>query len=136
MGYDIVAYFDVNQEQIEDFIVEQNINRDNWKQGLLVVEYYKRENPDMKYLNMIYNWNEECQLHEFFDSYGTNFIRDDERFSMDGLPYCLSCINHNIHTSEDVIEIAEALEEYFPEDHHLASFADWLRTTAKHCNCL
>jgi len=137
MGYDIVAYFNVNQKQMEDFIVENNINRDDWNQDSLMVEYYKGANPDTKDLKMIYNWNEDCQLHEFFDSYGTNFIRDDRRFSnaffMRDKPYCLSNINHGLHTAEDAIEIADALEEHFEEDHHLMSFAHWLRTTAKHC---
>ena len=133
MGYDIVAYFDVNQKQIEEFIVEKNIDRNKWRQGSLIVEYYKTGNPDTKDLEMIYNWNEDCQLHELFDSYGTNFIRDDIRFSNIRLPYCLSFINHNIHTAEDAVEIAEALEEHFADDPNLMSFADWLRTTAQHC---
>ena len=138
MGYDIIAYFDVNQKQMDDFIVENNINRDDWwNEGNLMVEYYKKENPETKDLKMYYIWNGKCQLHEIHDSYGTNFIRDDGRFSnaffMRDKPYCLSDINHGLHTAKDAVEIADALEEHFAEDHHLMSFADWLRTTAKHC---
>jgi len=139
MGYDIVAYFRIDQKQIEDFIVENNIDMDNWwNEGSLVVEYYKKENPETKDLEMYYIWNQEHQLHEIHGSHGTNFIRDDRRLSnaffMRDKPYCLSNINHGLHTAEDAIEIADALEKHFEEDHHLMSFAHWLRTTAKHCD--
>ena len=135
MGYDIIAYFYVNQEQIEEFIVENKIDRDDSKQDRLVVDYYKSKNPDMKDLHIIYQWNSECKIHEFFDSYGTNFIRDDIRFSnrrfMQNLPNCLSDINYGLHNTEDAIEIAEAIDEYFADDYKLMGFAEWLRTTAR-----
>lgn len=151
MGYDIVAYFRVDQKQIEDFIVENNIDIDNWwNEGKLIVDYYQKDimavspdgtafdNPDTKDLKMYYIWDEERQLHEIHASYGTNFIRDDRRFPhaffMRDKPFCLSDINHSLHTAEDAVEIADALEEHFKEEDNLMSFAHWLRTTAKYCD--
>ena len=146
MGYDIVAYFEVDQEKIEDFIVENNIDRRNNQLGSLVVDYYKEaimavspdgtafENPEMKDLDMNYDWDEECQTHKIYDSFGTNFIRDDIRFYDTSLPYCLTGLLYNLHTAEDAIEIADALEEHFEQDYNLMGFADWLRTTAKYCD--
>ena len=132
MGYDIVAYFEVDQEKIEDFIVEHNIDIRIKQLGSLVVDYYKTCNPDMKDLHMIYDWDEDCQKHEIYDLFGTNFVRDDIRFSDTSLPYCLTGLLYNLHTTEDAVKIAEALEEHFKEDHHLMSFAHWLRTISKH----
>ena len=137
MGYDIVAYFYVIQEQIEEFINENEIDRNDSNQDHLVVDYFKSNNPDIKDLGILYQWDEECKLHEFFDCYRTNFIRDDRRFSntrfMQNFPYCLHNINHNLHNAEDAIEIADAINTFFAEDNRLLSFADWLITTSKHC---
>ena len=151
MGYDINAYFRVDKKQIDDFIVENNIDMNNWwNEGKLIVDYYKKaimavnpdgtafDNPDTKDLKMYYIWDEERQLHEIHASYGTNFIRDDRRFPhaffMRDKPFCLSDINHSLHTAEDAVEIADALEEHFKEEDNLMSFAHWLRTTAKYCD--
>lgn len=148
MGYDIIAYFRVDQKKIEKFIVENNIDKDNWwNEGNLIVDYYKTaimavnpyfDNSDTKYLDMYYIWNKDCKTHEIHSSTGTNFIRDDRRFSnaffMRDKPYCLTDINHQLHTAEDAVEIADALEKHFAEEYHLMSFAHWLRTTAKYCD--
>lgn len=135
MGYDIVAYFFANQEEIENFIVENNIDREDWSQDKLVVNFFKSKNPQLKDLSIIYQWKSECNLHEFFDCYGTNFIRDDKRFLnrrfMQKLPQCLCDINYNLHCAEDAFEIAEAIDTHFADDYKLIGFAEWLKITAK-----
>lgn len=138
MGFDIVAYFVVDQQQIDDFIANNNIDCNDFKQDYLIENYYKSQNPEMKDLHIIYCWNEECKLHEIFDSYGTNFIRDDPRFLngrfTQNLPYCLQNINFSLNSAEDAIEIADAINIFFKKDDKYMSFAYWLRTTSKHCD--
>lgn len=136
MGYDIVAYFQVNQQVIENFIVENGIDRNDDSKDKLIVGFFKSLYPDLKDLHILYLWSEPCSLHEFFDCYGTNFIRDDPRLKngryLMRLPPCLKNINHGLQTAENAVEIADAIYEYFREDDNYTCFADWLRTTAKH----
>lgn len=145
MGYDLIAIFDVNQEELEKFVVENNIDRTDWKQAGLIPDYYRSkhlmETPD---LYIYYYWNPDCKVHEIHSSYRTNFIRDDKRFEnktyqrmleqkyMKPFPYCLNNINWSLHDYRDAIEIAEGLETFFSEDEDLMDFSNWLKQTAKH----
>ena len=134
MGYDIIAYFSVNQEeQMDEFIRENNIDKNDSKQCHLMVDFYKSQNPDLKNETILYDWNEEYQKHEFFSYYGTNFIRDDTRLHDSRLPACLQFLNFNLHTPKNAIEIADALHEYFENDYNLMDFARWLKITSKYC---
>lgn len=133
----MVAYFRTDQKQIEDFIQENHIDRYDYEQEKSIVEFYKSKNPEMKNLHIIYDWNDKTKQHEFFDYYGTNFIRDDPRF-LDRhfsryLPQCLTFIHSYIQTAEDAIEVAESIETFFDEDDRYLSFAEWLRTTSPFC---
>ena len=60
MGYDLTAYFNVNQEQIDEFINENNIDIKNSKEHSFVVDYYKTKNPEMKEMEIMYHWNRNC----------------------------------------------------------------------------
>lgn len=133
MGFDMVVYFCVNQEQIENFIVENNIDRNDWKQDKRIVDFYKLQKPELKQFNIIYEWNEPCRLHKFYDSFGTNFIRDDPKLSNPRLPFCLQSIHYNLCSAEDAIEIADAIHRHLKEDKHYRHFAEWLRATSKYC---
>ena len=145
MGYDITAFFHVNQKQIDEFIHENNIDKTKSKQHTLIVDYYKTKNPEMKEMEIMYHWNRNCEIHEFFDYYGTNFIRDDERFikrryhkllvEKHNFPFpdCLKDINFYLRTTKDAIEIVDALHIFFSHDDDLMRFANWLRLTSKHC---
>jgi hypothetical protein len=144
MGYDIYVYFNVNQEAIEEFINLNNIDRNNSKQDNRIIDYYKEQNPEMKELNIYYIWYNE--IHNFYDFYGTNFIRDDPRFTNEEyhiileekyqrkFPYILSFLNHNLETAEDAIEIANELSIFFQDDDSLIHFANWLKQTSKYCS--
>jgi hypothetical protein len=144
MGYDIMAYFFVNQEQqeqISEFINQNNIDKHNSKQCTLIVDYYKTINPKIKEQKLIYIWNRNCEIHEFFDFYGIKFIRDDERFINKRFqqlltekykrefPWCLTNII-NLREGNDAIKIADALTIFFNDDDNLMSFAEWLRKTS------
>jgi hypothetical protein len=145
MGYEIMAHFYVNQDKIEAFINENNIDRKNWKQHERIVDYYKEINPEMKECEIIYSWNRPDELHEFFDFVGTNFIRDDDRLSNPQyrriliekhqrlFPDCLTDINWYLRSTKDAIEIADELTIFFGDDEDLMGFADWLRKTSKNC---
>lgn len=149
MGYDLVAYFDLNQDEIEQFVMENNIDKKNCDQSDMIVDYYKTKhlsNTNFTLDYMIYAWNEDCQMHEIMQYYGTNFIRDDERFDNRryhkmledkygiSFPQCLQGINYTLRTSNDAKEVAKELRVFFPDDISLMHFADWLEETAKYCS--
>ncbi len=147
MGHDLVAYFDVDQDDLERFVRDNNIDRNDWNQCKLVSDRYKTKHlQDHPKLFPVYCWNEECQIHEMFEMYGTNFIRDDERFDNRRFqailakkvgrefPCCLKNINWTVRTSYKALEVAEELAAFFAEDKSLMHFAEWLRQTAQHCS--
>jgi hypothetical protein len=149
MGWDIQAYYDVNQEEIEEFINKNNIDREDWDQNDKISSYFKEtyfKDKGCHCLGAIYSWNEKCGIHEVFDYYRVSFIRDDERFTNrryqqllekeigEPFPYCLTHICTTIYTKNDAIKVAEALETFFKDDEHLMDFAEWLKETAKYCS--
>ena len=154
MGYDIIANFTVNQDDIEDFVCKNNIDKKDSKQQGIIIDYYKTQNPNMAELQIYYYWSQSEYLHVFYDYYGTNFIRDDERFADEAFqqklaekygrdfPRCLINLNYHLHTGEDAVEIAEALMFFFNDDDddddddgddnfNLICFAKWLLRTSK-----
>jgi hypothetical protein len=148
MGYDLLAYFDVDQDAIEKFIQENNIDKNDWKDWRsheLICKYYQQNYMDKnEKLNLMYSWNKACQIHEIHVSYRTTFIRDDERFTNRRyhavlekkfgrrFQNCLRNINWSIHTSADALEVADGLSVFFADDEMLMYFAGWLRITAKY----
>lgn len=146
MGYDIMAYFDVNQKQIDEFINTNKIDINDSKQHKLIIDFYKQQHPGIEKLGLIYIWNKKCSIHEIFDFQGTNFIRDDERFRNRRyqqilaekhnreFPRILTNINWNLSTAKDAIQIADELTIFFGDDEDLMYFAEWLRLTSKYCS--
>lgn len=149
MGYDIVAYFDLDKEdinEINNFINENSIDKKDWKQYERILVFYKSKYNQIKDLQLYYNWNESCEMHEIYSMCGTNFIRDNDRFDNRGyhkliedkvglpFPECLKNINWTLRTSDDAIEIARGLRTFFASDHNLIMFADWLDETCKYCS--
>ena len=94
----------------------------------------------------MYNWNKDCRMHEIYETYSANFIRDDERFVNSRFhkdiekkvnrpfPYCLKSICFYLCTREDALEIANELYIFFPDDIQLTYFAKWLKRTASVCS--
>ena len=133
MGYDLVAYVDVDHEQLAG-MSEEAIKAS-------ITQKYPGD------LGISYIYNEQCGMHEIYMYYGgTNFIRDDERFDNrryqkmmetkvgQAFPPCLSYINDYVRTREDAIDVAAGLELFFKDDVSLMWFAEWLRKTAKFCS--
>lgn len=137
MGQDITAHFDIDQEQVETFIVQHQIDRADWESCRQICRHF------FPNIYTSYYYDEELGMHEIFFAYGTNFIRDDTRFtdvaykwSLEKrvgkpFPLCLEFINC-IRTAEDAIEVADELKVFFPDDSDLMDFAGWLRDTAKY----
>ena len=146
MGYDIIAYFDVNQTKINNFIETLDTDISELNKRRAIVDYYREQNQVEFDLNICYKYNKKCKIHEFYDCYGTNFIRDDERFTNRRFhqilvekhnrlfPHCLENINYYLRTDKDAIEVASELEAFFGEDENLMSFVNWLKMTSKYCS--
>lgn len=149
MGWDLQAFFDIDQDAIEQLLVENNIDRYDWGQSDVVGNLFKKKylkDADKGSLFPIYNWNSDCQMHEIYDMYSTNFIRDDERFENRRyhallekrvgarFPECLKSLNWTLRTAKDAIDVADALNVFFANDKDLSHFARWLRATAKYCS--
>lgn len=150
MGWDIVAYFDVDQRELDDYIAANNIDKYDGQPVKLILNYYREkyicgEDKDVKF-ELDYYWDNEFKLHRIYDIYRTNFIRNDDRFwdreiqakAAERLrrpfPECLRSLHWYIQTSEDALEIAGELGVFFPDDEEIGWFATWLRNTAKYCS--
>lgn len=151
MGWDILAYFDIDHNEIQEMINDHNIqDKSNWDETDVIEKCYKEKHlsseEDRKTLHPLYHWNEGCKIHEMYDMYGTSFIRDDERFSNrryqkelekkvgKPFPKCLESLNWTLRTADDAQNVSNALKEFFQDDVNLMHFANWLRVTSKYCS--
>ena len=145
MGWDVYAYFDVDQAEIDDFIEKNNI--DKHKKDAKIAQYFKDKYLSATRLKPIYIWNNNCGIHELFDFYGgVNYIRDDERFTNKryiamiekkvgrSFPLCLYLMMTCLDSRDSALEISRELRVFFPEDEGILQFADWLDLTAKYCS--
>ena len=74
MGYAIHAYCDVDQEELERFLTDNNIDREDWDQKERISQYYieKYITNETKTQSPMYIWNPKCGIHEIC---GTTFLR-------------------------------------------------------------
>ena len=55
MGYDLVAYFDIDQDEIDRFIRDNTIDKDDWEQGKFVANYFTTKHLDINFpINLFY----------------------------------------------------------------------------------
>lgn len=146
MGYDLVAYVDIDESELDQIILEHKLDKNNWEHYTRIAVLYKEKHPELKSLHVYYWYDEDVCMHEIRSSQGTNFIRDDKRFENrrfqnalalrigKPFPSCLECINFGLRTREDAIEIARELRVFFPDDSDLMHFVDWLDQTALYCS--
>jgi hypothetical protein len=154
MGYDLVAYLDIqDQDEVTRFIADNGLNPKDYKDQQRIGSHFSDRCTLLEGCTIKLDWHykrsEACDLHEISCMHYCNFIRDDSRFTnprfhaalckrlgkeKDAFPDCLQNICWNLTTREDAVEIADALGEFFPDDHSLVDFADWLRITAKCCS--
>jgi len=150
MGYDIMAYMDVDQNIMNKIVSEGKFDVTNWEEekDKEIKKKYKEHFPELdeKFDDFSYFYNPECKMHEFITSHGTNFIRDDERFSNrryiklledkigEKMSLRLQNINWTLRTREDAVHIAKGLRTFFPEDNLLQGFANWCDETSKLCS--
>lgn len=153
MGYDIVAYMDIDQDDIEKYITDNTIDREDLHNSKVIEYYldkYVEKETDRDYLRkwkIYYYWDDEFGLHKIEAYHPSNFIRDDDRLSNKYLiknlerktgkpyPYILEDMNIYIREPADAEEAAVALLDFFPEDMGLMHFRTWLLITAKYALC-
>ena len=140
MGWDIIAYFDIDQNELDHLIKNNDIKINK---NECISKHF--ENIFLN-LPICYFWKKNCNIHELYSIYSVNFIRDDYRFKNrifhtelekrigKQFPSCLFAICTTISTRNDALEIAEALTTFFKDDTYLMDFAEWLRQTAKYCS--
>ena len=146
MGYDLVAYLDVDQERIQEIITRGSYDIHSWEDSeIIVTEYLKLSNFTGCFV-CVYEYNDACEMHEIWSIYSTGFLRDDphiqnrrflkmiEAKAGKEVPVVLTNMNFYIRTAEDAAEAASGLEAFFAEDKWLVHFAQWLRETAKYCS--
>ena len=142
MGWDLIAYLNIDQDEVSAFIKENNINNMDWEESKKIVEHF----TDKKDYRPYYNYNDNTDMHEICFSHHSSFIRDDERFENTRyqnmlekkigkpFPWCLNSINSYVRTKEEALEVAAELKTFFADDNSLLSFADWLEDTAQFCD--
>lgn len=150
MAIDIIAYFDVDQEKIEKYIVENNIDRNNYSAREKIIDYYKKHiiYDDLEHVGksfFIYLWDNQLKIHKIFAIKAVKFIRDDSRFNDiyyknmlekkhgKPFPFCLQNILYSLKTVKQANEVADQLCIFFADDYKLMNFEKWLRETAKYC---
>lgn len=135
----LVAYFDVNQADIQKYINENNLNTSSWDDAQEIARYFKT-----KYLtacsypfHVHYLYNRRIDKHEFFDAHPVAFILQDIRLQSPIRRGCCK-IKRNIHvacirTVKDAIVTAHDLRMEYDNDDSLMLFAGWLQVTARFC---
>lgn len=142
MGYDIMAYFHVNQEEMEKYITDNNLDKKKYKDCDKISDYYKAKYLDNTPINILYYWNSSEQEHRIMSYYGINFIRDhmlfhneehqkelEQKYNRKFSPL-FYCFFYHMRTPKDAQEIAEELSIFYQDDEDLMYFAKWLRETS------
>lgn len=147
MGWDLVAYLDVDQEEFESLLLKNGVDREDWEACARIAQEYASAHhaPEAAALSLSHEWNEACGMHEVYVTHSLGFLRDDQRFDNrryhamlekkvgKPFPQCLECIPY-LGTREGALDVADALSDFFGGDERLMHFADWLRVTAKYCS--
>lgn len=150
MGWDLVAYIDIEQTEVEEYILQEGLDKTDWKNGDTIAEFFRNKlGLDKQLYYLYYNWNQECKLHELFMMHRVTYVRDDERLSNRryhleykkrtgrDFPSCLNGFLNYIRDPEDALQVAAALRNVFgqeEDDKGYAYLANWLEETAKICN--
>ena len=148
MGWNLHAYYDIKQDEIDALIKAHNFNKHDCSHEDKIAELYKESYLNTCPYNLypIYYWNNQCHMHEMYEIYDTNFIRDDERFTNiryhkefekqtgEPFPESLKRINWTLRTRDDALKVASDINNFFSEDKALSHFARWLKYTAQYCD--
>jgi hypothetical protein len=148
MGYDLVAYFDVDQDEIDRLVQETTADSEEEAEDEVARRFKEShvDPVDLGSLKPVYEYNTGAGMHEIWDLTSTGFIRDDARLtnrryhamveSRLGKPFpsCLTDINWGVRSRKDALEVADAIDEFFKDEKRFEYFAQWLRVTAKYCS--
>lgn len=142
MGWNLHAHLALDQEQVEEFIINNSLDKTNHIDGDVIAAHFS-PNKDIQFF---YNWKEEIELHEIYSIFRVTHIRDDERFTDPSyqcdfekkmgypFPEMLRYVLFNICRRRDAIHVAHDLRLIFDDDPDVMCFADWLASTAENCD--
>lgn len=147
MGCGLNAYYDLDQEEIQQFIDENQIDiKDELSVATLTKHFYEKlsgnqlePNTPWFYIPASYFYDRHEEIHYISEYYYCNCIRDHELIKNREYPYYRKDIPSSIsgwsgiYTPRCAIETATDLRKHFPEDETLIAFAEWLERTSKYC---
>ena len=147
MGCNMNAFYDIDQEEIEKFIIENQIDtKDEASKTILIKHFYEQAsgnklNQDVHswQIPTYYFYNKDRNLHVLYESHGCKCIRDHELLRYDAfpppkyeIPWSITMWS-SIRNPENAMDTATDLRKFFSDDYMLMQFADWLERTSKYC---
>ena len=145
----MIAYYDVDQQVVEDLIHDHGLDRDDWTHADDIAMLYKERflpKEEVESTFLMYYWNKDCQMHEICEYYSVDFMRSDDRYRNPRyhkelerrigkqFPDCLkSDYLWTMRDNVDALEVAHELGVFFPDDDGILFFAKWLQKTAQRC---
>lgn len=135
----LVAYFDVQQADIEQYVKQNHLDTSSWDDAQEIVRYFKENylKTSSYPFHIVYAYNKRLMKHEFFDAHPVAFILHHARLQGPRRRgFCRKrCIIHVacIRTVKDAIICAHDLRMYYDNDDSLMLFAGWLQATARFC---
>lgn len=147
MGLSYEAFYDVDQEEVDAFIREHNVDTKRIESVAILTKHFYEKYSGIKLPDDVnwwqiptnYSYNSKRKLHVLYEYIACNSIRRHELLLDDGfpprktpLPYHIKFWD-SIYRPEQAIETAKEFRQYFPEDEILMDFAEWLERTSKYC---
>ena len=148
MGCDMDAFYDVDQEEIQRYIDDHQIDtKDKTSVAKLTKHFYEKLSgnllePDTPwyYIPAMYHYDRHEEIHYISEYFYCNSIRDHELIKNREYPYYRKNLPSSIsgwssiYNPQCAIETATDIRRCFPEDETLMHFAEWLERTSKYCN--
>lgn len=129
MGWSIDAYYNISNIEIDYFIQEHNIKNNN---EISKHFYEKLTGKEYNIYSSVHYYNKDGE-HYIYEYYQCNCIRDHKKLH-EKPPNMLGTCLLWIRSSDDAIQIAKNLRDYYHDDDVLINFAEWLETTSKYCH--
>ena len=146
MGCSINAFYDIDQEEIQRFIDEIQIDTKNDEDVLkLRCHFYEKitgnpvEEWNLTTPRTMYSYNRDNDQHVLYEYHQCKYIRDHKLVQhqtfpprREEVPFMIrNCLN--ITSKDTAIETIKAIREYTKDDEDLNHYADWLEKTSKYC---
>ena len=156
MGYDLIAYFDVDQDEIEQFVQNNKIDREDDEQLTEKVVGYYIDKYDLpihfngrKYnttvpFKVYCDYNDNSNKYNVYTSYRVGFARNNVIFYDDEykkilenkfgkkIPYSFDPVW--IYSKKQALETIECLEIFYKDEEYVEYYLEWLKFASKYCN--